>query len=427
MKKILLIADDYTGANDTGIKIAERGYEVEISLKTDEVIDSDICVIDTESRNISGDESRKIINKTLKSINNLDDYLFIYKKVDSTLRGNIKEECDEIIKYYKPEIIIFDPAYPVLGRKVIDGIHFVNDVRLKETEFAHDPEKPITEDDIRKIFDTTSYHHNLEDIRNGLVIKDGINTFDTELDSDLSEIAKKCLDLDRKILYIGSAGLCDAIFDELIIKHPALAIVGSVSKENEIAVDYCSKMGVKVLDLTLKDFLEDNYQDTLDEALETLKTGEDLVISTSMNRKAYEESKLYLDSKGIDQDKEFTRLIDLLVEEVIKKSKLSGLFITGGTTAFNALKALNASGTVLLRELEPGIIISDIKGLDKELLMVSKAGAFGNEKTIYNSLTEIRKASKWEKLLLVWEIHQESAQKYVWKLWIKTRYMEIIV
>lgn len=394
MKKILLIADDYTGANDTGIKIAERGYEVEISLKTDEVIDSDICVIDTESRNISGDEARKIINKTLKSINNLDDYLFIYKKVDSTLRGNIKEECDEIIEYYKPEIIIFDPAYPVLGRKVIDGIHYVNDVRLKETEFAHDPEKPITEDDIRKIFDTTSYHHNLEDVRNGLVIKDGINTFDTELESDLSEIAKKCLDLDRKILYIGSAGLCDAIFDELIIKHPALAIVGSVSKENETAVDYCSKMGVKVLSLTLKDFIEDNYQDILDEAVESLKTGEDLVISTSMNRKTYEESKLYLESKGIDQDKEFTKLIDLLVEEVINKSKLSGLFITGGTTAFNALKALNASGTVLLRELEPGIIISDIKGLDRELLMVSKAGAFGNEKTIYNSLAEIRKASK---------------------------------
>lgn len=394
MKKILLIADDYTGANDTGIKIAERGYEVEISLKTDEVIDSDICVIDTESRNISGNDARKIINKTLNSINNLDDYLFIYKKVDSTLRGNIKEECEEIIKYYKPEIVIFNPAYPVLGRKVNDGIHFVNDLRLKETEFASDPEKPVEEDDIRKIFDTNSCHHSLEEVRNGLIIEEGVNTFDTELDSDLAGIAKKCLDLNKKTLYIGSAGLCDALFDELIIKDPALAIVGSVSKENEVAVDYCEKMGVKVLELTLKDFVEDKYENTLKTALETLNAGEDLLITTSKNRKSYEESKSYLENMGLNQDKEFRRLIGVLVEEVIKKSKLSGLFITGGTTAFNALKALEASGTVLLREFEPGIIISEIKGLESKLLMVSKAGAFGNEKTIYNSLSEIRKVSK---------------------------------
>lgn len=394
MKKILLIADDYTGANDTGIKIAERGYEVEVSLKTDEVIESDICVIDTESRNISGNDSRKIINKTLNSINNLDNYLFIYKKVDSTLRGNIKEECEEIIKYYKPEIVIFNPAYPVLGRKIIDGIHFVNDLRLKETEFASDPEKPVEEDDIRKIFDTTSCHHTLEEVRNGLTIEEGVNTFDTELDSDLAEIAKKCLDLNKKILYIGSAGLCDALFDELIIKDPALAIVGSVSKENEMTVDYCAKMGVKVLELTLKDFVEDKYENTLKTALETLDAGEDLLITTSKNRKSYDESKLYLENKGLNQDEEFRNLIEVLVEEIVIKSKLSGLFITGGTTAFNALKALKASGTVLLRELEPGIIISEIKGLESELLMVSKAGAFGNERTIYNSLAEIRKVSK---------------------------------
>lgn len=397
MKKILLIADDYTGANDTGIKIAERGYEVEVSLKTDEVIESDICVIDTESRNISGNDARKIINKTLNSINNLDNYLFIYKKVDSTLRGNIKEECEEIIKYYKPEIVIFNPAYPVLGRKIIDGIHFVNDLRLKETEFASDPEKPVEEDDIRKIFDTTSCHHTLEEVRNGLTIEEGVNTFDTELDSDLAEIAKKCLDLNKKILYIGSAGLCDALFDELIIKDPALAIVGSVSKENEMTVDYCAKMGVKVLELTLKDFVEDKYENTLKTALETLDAGEDLLITTSKNRKSYDESKLYLENKGLNQDEEFRNLIEVLVEEIVIKSKLSGLFITGGTTAFNALKALKASGTVLLRELEPGIIISEIKGLESELLMVSKAGAFGNERTIYNSLAEIRKVSKWKK------------------------------
>lgn len=394
MKKILLIADDYTGANDTGIKIAERGYEVEISLRTDEVIDSDICVIDTESRNVSGNDARKIINKTLTSINNLDSYLFIYKKVDSTLRGNIKEECEEIIKYYKPEIVIFNPAYPVLGRKVIDGIHFVNDLRLKETEFAKDPEKPVEEDDIRKIFDTTSCHHGLEEVRNGLTIKKGINTFDTELESDLAEIAKKCLDINKKTLYIGSAGLCDALFDELIIKDPALAIVGSVSKENEMAVDYCQKMGTRVLELTLKDFVEGKYENILKTALVTLNAGDDLLITTSKNRKSYEESKSYLENKGLNQDKEFRRLIEVLVEEVIKKSKLSGLFITGGTTAFNTLKTLKASGTLLLRELEPGIIVSKIKGLESELLMVSKAGAFGNEKTIYNSLAEIRKVSK---------------------------------
>lgn len=43
MKKMLLIADDFTGANDSGIKIVQRGYDASISLNCNEKWLYNIC------------------------------------------------------------------------------------------------------------------------------------------------------------------------------------------------------------------------------------------------------------------------------------------------------------------------------------------------------------------------------------------------
>ena len=394
MKKMLLIADDFTGANDSGIKIVQRGYDASISLDSYENLESNINIIDTETRNLNENQAYNIVEKTISNLKSLSDYLVIYKKVDSTLRGNIKSEYEAIIKYLNPEYVIFAPAHPNLGRTTKGGIQYVNGKKLLDTEFSQDPEKPVTNDDIRNILSDKRYHHFLDEIRGNLNIKSGVNTFDCEIYDDLLKIAQKSLELGQKILFIGSAGLCDALFDELIIKKPAVAIVGSVSSQNKESIYYCKKMGVSVLEITLMDYAKNRYKEKINEAIELLKENKDVIIVTSKDRKDYIETLEYLKKNGLKTDLILSKLLESISTSIINNVDISGVFTSGGTTSIEFLKSIGAKGTNLVNEIENGVIMNKIKGLDKDLYLVTKAGAFGNKKTIYNSLNEIRRISK---------------------------------
>lgn len=394
---MLLIADDFTGANDSGIKIVQRGYDASISLDSYENLESNINIIDTETRNLNENQAYNIVEKTISNLKSLSDYLVIYKKVDSTLRGNIKSEYEAIIKYLNPEYVIFAPAHPNLGRTTKGGIQYVNGKKLLDTEFSQDPEKPVTNDDIRNILSDKTHHHFLDEIRGNLSIKSGVNTFDCEIYDDLLKIAQKSLELGQKILFIGSAGLCDALFDELIIKKPAVAIVGSVSSQNKESIDYCKKMGVSVLEITLMDYAKNRYKEKINEAIELLKENKDVIIVTSKDRKDYIETLEYLKKNGLKTDLVLSKLLESISTSLINNVDISGVFTSGGTTSIEFLKSIGAKGTNLVNEIENGVIMNKIKGLDKDLYLVTKAGAFGNKKTIYNSLNEIRRISKWEK------------------------------
>ncbi|MTA94290.1 MAG: hypothetical protein F2533_00140, partial [Actinobacteria bacterium] len=60
---------------------------------------------------------------------------------DSTLRGHVFSESEVFLN--SGNSIIFLPAYPEVGRRTIDGIHYVRiegvDIPAAQTEFAQDP------------------------------------------------------------------------------------------------------------------------------------------------------------------------------------------------------------------------------------------------------------------------------------------------
>lgn len=108
MKKYLIVADDFTGSNDTGVQMRKRDIPVDVVLfpYTMGTLERSI-VLDTESRNISSEESVKKVKELLDSLLKKNKFDIIYKKVDSTLRGNIKEEISVIKGLTGAEKIIF--------------------------------------------------------------------------------------------------------------------------------------------------------------------------------------------------------------------------------------------------------------------------------------------------------------------------------
>ncbi len=106
-QRCLLIADDLTGGADAGAQFAKRGLRtLLISLLDDVKVDfskhthQDVLVINTDSRGLSPEKAFLKVSNLLKRF---DQKLFpiIYKKIDSTLRGNVGYEIDAILKETK--------------------------------------------------------------------------------------------------------------------------------------------------------------------------------------------------------------------------------------------------------------------------------------------------------------------------------------
>ena len=70
----------------------------------------------------------------------------------------------------------------------------------------------------------------------------------------------------------------------------------------------------------------------------------------------------------------------------IRRNRIAGLFMTGGETAINIIRAVGARGLRLESELETGIPATRIiGGILHGLPAVTKAGAFGDEETLVRS------------------------------------------
>ena len=133
MNRCFIVADDFTGSNDTGVQLTRRGFRTKVVFDAEAVLDDGLSyVLDTESRNMTGAESQEKTARLLKGLD-LSGFDCVIKKVDSTLRGNIAEEIFETERVFGADLVIFMPALPALGRTTKNCIHKLNGVRISLT------------------------------------------------------------------------------------------------------------------------------------------------------------------------------------------------------------------------------------------------------------------------------------------------------
>ena len=146
MLKLLVIADDLTGANEVAVQFAKKGiatlvvadWQHDWKVHTDEF---QVVAINTESRHVSVKEAQRRMNIVL-DVANCRQIPYCYKKTDSTLRGNIAAELDILRKRLGAGRIMFIPANPSMGRTVEKGMIFVQGKPLAESDYAKDPLEP---------------------------------------------------------------------------------------------------------------------------------------------------------------------------------------------------------------------------------------------------------------------------------------------
>ena len=217
MVKLLIIADDFTGALDTGVQFAARGAATRVI--TDPAFafagaepGLQVLVLDAETRHVAPEQAYAVVRQTTERAlaANVE---CIYKKTDSALRGNIGAELAAVMDAAGADRLPFIPAFPKTHRTTKDGVHLIDGVPVAQSVFGQDPFEPVRHSRVAEILGEQTavpvVQRSLEKPDEGTP---GIQVFDAASDDNLAEIGRQ-LGLSGARLCAGCAGFAAVMAD----------------------------------------------------------------------------------------------------------------------------------------------------------------------------------------------------------------------
>jgi D-threonate/D-erythronate kinase len=147
-----VIADDLTGAAELGAVGLRHGFSAEVVANGKPSGEADLVCVDTDSRGRTPREAARRVTAAVKLLQKAGAE-WIYKKVDSVLRGQVAPEIEAMMKQLGFERALLAPANPSLGRTIRDGKYFIRGKLIHKTEFARDPQFPRTSARVLELLD----------------------------------------------------------------------------------------------------------------------------------------------------------------------------------------------------------------------------------------------------------------------------------
>jgi D-threonate/D-erythronate kinase len=386
--RIVMIADDLSGAADCAVSCAIQGLRTMVQLSDSSPSDAgQVIAIDAATRCMSAGRAATTIARIIAAYEHAPERV-LFKKLDSLLRGHIGPELAAMRCGRTPAVIVMAPALPAQGRTTIDGCVWLNGQRL----VAADGPRMLESAGL------TSAGIGLDVVRGGsqhmaakmadLARRHDVLLCDAETDADLQAVAAAIARLpqagwDGSIIWAGSSGLARHIPEAMGIhgvsgpaeephfRGPILLLVGSrASVAHEQAREAGSAAGMSVV-LLSPDALREGYGSALDNAL---NSGNDVMA--------------VIDSS--DETTEDPRLCAALASFALPHiDQVGALMVTGGETARAVLTASNITGLRLLREVEPGVPLAVSTGR-RQIPVITKSGSFGNRDTLAHCVHALR-------------------------------------
>ena len=215
--KLLILADDFTGAMDTGCQFARNQIPTWIltSPRTRELPDSQVLVVNTQTRHAAPSEAYRIVQETLRELKGSFDSIYI--KTDSAFRGNISASLAAAVDTVGVPMR-FVPSYPQVGRTLLAGRIYIGEDLLEHSVFSRDPRTPMR---ISKASDIIRMDYPL---RVSAVSEPGhleteeaqVYVYDCTSLNSLSEITQQLFTGNRLRLVGGCAGLAGMIAPHLV-------------------------------------------------------------------------------------------------------------------------------------------------------------------------------------------------------------------
>jgi len=408
-----IIADDLTGANDTGVQFSKKGYNTIVSIldESENIIipdKTDVLVIDTETREVDAKTAQQRIKNVLQRLNFSDKDIF-YKKVDSTLRGCIGAELEEMINILEKDICVFTPTFPAQQRITIGGYLIVNGKPLGLSKYYSGDLLPIARIDF---IDVIKGHEAIFEKLNKLYQEGNkIVIVDATEEMHLKDIFNSINRFEGSVLYAGSAGLAN-YFPKSYNKNrsfklnmeknkgPVLIVGGSRNPITKSQINHL-KGEIDFFDLNIN--IEEIWSNRktilehfLTESITVIKNGQHLVIRTD----SFYNDKENINKKLMQKHNLSFRELELVIRkflgeltaEIVRNSPARNIILTGGDIVLGVCSALGIQNLNIVDELLPGIPLSTANLKNINLKIVTKAGGFGEKDTLFKL---IKKLTDW--------------------------------
>lgn len=401
MIKLLIIADDFTGALDTGVLFS--AYGAKTLVRTGPTYDFSqrengiqVLVLDAQTRHLSPEGAYNTVFSIVCGAMRAA-IPFIYKKTDSALRGNIGSELAAVMDAGGVDRMTFVPAYPKMGRTTRGGIHYIDGVPVSESIFGTDPFEPVRYSDIRKIILQQTLKQvvvHREGLPENFAGEPGVQLYDAGSLESLREIAA-AIGLEGLRFSAGCAGFAAILAETLALTgsapvipalNPALLVVcGSVNPVTQAQLKAAQENGFNRVQLTLTQKMDPQWLDSqscenaLDAWLELFRQDGQLILDANDSRGS-EETKCYIALNGLSADQVRLRIssaLATLTKRLLDKGLDGTLMCTGGDTLLALMQTVGANELTPVCELEPGVVLSHFIYNGSVYNIVTKSGGFG--------------------------------------------------
>ncbi|QCA05513.1 D-threonate kinase [Pantoea vagans] len=408
---VLVIADDFTGANDAGSGLAQAGARVHVLFGTtapqpDEA--ADVLVISTDSRAVSATQAAERVTQVVQHYAAQLQQGWLFKKIDSTLRGNVGAETVAALRASSKKMALVAPAVPRLGRTTRDGNVWVNQRLLNDTEFASDPKTPILSACILDQMQIEGSEIDLATLRSDrldavLAAAQGVVVVDAETEADLARLITAAARLAEKPLLVGAAGLSDALGAALSVRpsRPVLAVVGSMSRQAEQQIaTLLNQHAVEIVDVDIRQLFQQpawrGRERWIEQAAAALRAGRHTVIRTCQHASQRHAIEDLCQQHRVTRQQLGEAICQLLGEMTLSLCQAQlphALYLSGGDVAIAVAQALGASG-FKIQGLVAGCVPHGVL-LNSEftLPVMTKAGGFGDENTLVAAIGFIEEKS----------------------------------
>ena len=379
--RVVVVADDLTGAADTAGQFDRVGWTAELQVGPGGPSQAEVVAINTDSRALEPSAAADAVRTALDKVA-LEEDAAVYLKIDSTLRGPVRAMTDAVVAARGTGVVaVVCPAFPAVGRTLVDGVLLVHGVPVSQTAVGRDPVTPVKESHVPTllgaplvVLDPAADDQELASALRG---HGPVVVVDARDEEELDRGARAVIALGNQAVAVGSAGLAAHLARRWRQQPtgPVLVVVSSLHDVSRGQAELLAAAGAHRIQPNAT-------------TLHDTDAWEAFVSSTLALD--YEVMLLIGPDEGSDPSLVARRLGELAAR-LIGMRRPAGLVLAGGDGALAVLTALEATGILLRGEVANGVPLGYLTGGPSAGLPVAtKAGGFGADDILIHAADAVR-------------------------------------
>jgi len=370
---MIILADDLTGAVDTGAFPVSCGMEVKVFVDwkyiSQDLQEQGVISVNMGSRTLKSEDAFWVHHEASKKFRNYKGQ--ILKKIDMGFRGNVAVEIEALLEGMSAPVCFLVPSLPDFKTFTLYGNQYVKGCILPESLYAKDPihkpycafipeilakntNLPIDYIDI----DCVKGEGLLQAVHNKITAGIKILLFDSVSNEDCSKIIDTLLKVYPTALWAGTLGLIQAFTVKLFVAiSPVVCKKRNIKNACFSTTKYTISMdqircaqasGLQVITLDIDSVLKTGAEGVLDrvfeECVKANQTGDFIVITHLSDELEFSGASSLILSTLIE-----------CADRVCKSIVFDRLVIIGGETSNAILNRMGTTTLLLNQKPETGI------------------------------------------------------------------------